>query len=372
MGIQSVDLNQQPGRVIHDILHSKISFLLIFLPVTIVSEFFFRDHGTLIFFLSAITLVPLAHFLSESTEHLSLHTGPTIGALLNVTFGNAGELLIGFFALRQGLDRVVKASITGSILSNLLLALGVSMIAAGVKRKTLKFNALAARTRATMLALAGLSLILPAAYHYASHPTSAGVEADLSFEFSVILLLTYALSLVFSLHTHTRLLAPDRQESDEQASWSKTAALTVLFVASTLIGWMSEILAGSIESAAKQLGMSELFVGIVIVAIAGNAAESLSAVKGALSGSMDLSVGITLGSSTQIALFAAPALVIMSRWTGHGAMNLLFSPIEITALVLAIAITGQIAGDGDSNWFEGVQLIAVYLMLAAMFFFLPA
>jgi Ca2+:H+ antiporter len=291
--------------------------------------------------------------------------------LLNVTFGNAGELLIGFFALRQGLDRVVKASITGSILSNLLLALGVSMIAAGVQRKTLKFNALAARTRATMLTLAGLSLILPAVYHYASHSTSAGSEADLSFEFSVILLLTYALSLVFSLRTHTRLLAAEHQESEQQASWSKAAALTALLVTSALIGWMSEILAGSIESAAKQLGMSELFVGVIIVAVAGNAAESLSAVKGALSGSMDLSVDITLGSSTQIALFAAPALVILSHWTGHSPMDLLFTPIEITALVLAIAITGQIAGDGDSNWFEGVQLLAVYLMLAAMFFFLP-
>lgn len=366
-----MDLDQRrPQRAINDILHSKISFLLILLPVTVVAEFFFRDHPTVIFFLSAATLIPLAHFLSESTEHLSVHTGPTLGALLNVTFGNAGELLIGFFALRQGLDRVVKASITGSILSNLLLALGVCMIAAGVKRKTLKFNALAARTRATMLALAGLSLILPAAYHYGARSTSA-VEADLSFEFSVILLLTYALSLVFSLCTHTRLLAAERQESDQQPSWSKRAALTMLFITSGLIGWMSEILAGSIESAAKQLGMSEVFVGVIIVAVAGNAAEGLSAVKGALSGSMDLSVGITLGSSTQIALFAAPALVIMSHWTGHGPMNLLFTPIEITALVLAIGITGQIAGDGDSNWFEGVQLIAVYLMLAAMFFFLP-
>src|SRR3954447_10786318 len=178
-----------------DVLHSKISLLLLLVPLTALAEFIFPSRSTLIFFLSAASMIPLAHLLSVSTEQVTVYTGPTIGALLNVTFGNAGELLIGFFALRQGLDSIVKASITGSILSNLLLGLGVSMIAAGAKRKTLKFNALAARTRATMLALAGLSLILPAAYHYAATSVTPGREADLSFEFSIVLLVTYALSL---------------------------------------------------------------------------------------------------------------------------------------------------------------------------------
>jgi Ca2+:H+ antiporter len=368
---QQAEHSNTNRSAVHDVVHSKLSLLLVLVPLTVIAEFFFREHSTAIFFLSALSLIPLAHLLSESTEQISAHTGPTIGALLNVTFGNAGELLIGFFALREGLDRVVKASITGSILSNLLLALGLSMLAAGVKKKTLKFNALAARTRATMLALAGLSLILPAAYHYASKSVSAGLEADLSVEFSIILLITYALSLFFTLRTHSQLLAPKREPAGEQHPWTKKASLIALLVTSAFIGWMSEILAGSIEGAAKHLGMSDLFVGVIIVAVAGNAAESLSAIRGALAGRMDLSVGITLGSSTQIALFAAPALVIVSRWTGHGPMNLLFTPIEITALVLAMAITGQIAGDGDSNWFEGVQLLAVYLMLAAMFFLLP-
>ena len=359
------------SSALHDVLHSKVSILLLLVPLTIGAEFFFAQHRTVVFFLSALTMIPLAHFLSESTEHLAVHTGPTIGGLLNVTFGNAGELLIGYFALRQGLDGVVKASITGSILGNLLLALGVSIIAAGVKKKTLKFNALAARTRATMLALAGLSLILPAAYHYAVTSRTPGQEADLSTEFSIILLITYGLSLLFTLRTHTQLLSPGRETDDGHAVWTRKSAVTGLLLTSAFIGWISEILAGSVEAAAKQLGLTDLFVGVIVVAIAGNAAEGLSAVRSALAGRMDLSVGISLGSSTQIALFAAPALVLMSRFTGHATMNLLFSPIEITALVLAMAITGQIAGDGDSNWFEGVQLLAVYLMLAAMFFLIP-
>jgi Ca2+:H+ antiporter len=357
---------------LHEVVHSKSSVLLLLLPVTVLAEIFFPQQKTWIFFFSALSLVPLAHLLSVSTEQLSAYTGPTVGALLNVTFGNAGELLVGFFALREGLDRVVKASVTGSILSNLLLALGVSMIAAGVKKKTLSFNALAARTRATMLALAGLSLILPAVYHYATRSVTAGREQDLSFEFSIILLLTYGFGLLFSLYTHTQLLAPQRLEHSEDRPWKKSSALAGLLITSAAIGWMSEILAGSVEAAAKRLGMSELFVGVVILAVAGNAAESLSAIRGALSERMDLSVGISLGSSTQVALFVAPALVIVSRWTGHGSMNLLFTPVEIASLVLAIAITGQIAGDGDSNWFEGVQLLAVYLMLAAMFLLMPA
>jgi Ca2+:H+ antiporter len=279
---QNVEPEQGNRSALRDVFHSKLSALLLLVPLTLVAEFFFQQHRTLIFFLSAFSLVPLAHLLSESTEQMSVYSGPTIGALLNVTFGNASELLIGFFALREGLERVVKATITGSILSNLLLGLGISMIAAGVKKKTLKFNALAARTRATLLALAGLSLILPAAYHYAARSVTSSREADLSSEFSVVLLITYGLGLLFTLHTHTRLLAPERKCSEQDSSWTKAAALTGLLVTSALIGWMSEILAGSVENAAKQLGMSDLFVGIILVAIAGNAAESVSAIRGAL------------------------------------------------------------------------------------------
>lgn len=361
-----------PSRsVVADILGSRMSWLLLLLPITVAVDIFLPEQKIWIFFLSAVALVPLAYLLSVATEQMSFHTGPTIGALLNVTFGNAGELLVGFFALRQGLDRVVKASITGSILSNLLLALGVSVLIAGIRRKTLSFNPLAARTRATLLALAGLSLILPAAYHYAGHVQSASPELDLSFAFAIILLLTYACALLFTLHTHSQLLAARHDEKPEQNAWSKASSVIVLVMASGAIGWVSEILAGSIEGASKRLGLSDLFVGVILLAIFGNAAEMLSAIRAALSERMDLSVSISLGSSTQIALFVAPTLVVASKWTGHRPMNLLFTPIEITSLVLAIAITGQIAGDGDSNWFEGVQLLAVYLMLAVIFFLIP-
>lgn len=364
---------EPPTRsALSDIIARRSSLLLLLFPVTLGVALLAPEQQIWIFFLSAATLVPLAHLLSLATEEFSFHTGPTMGALLNVTFGNAGELLVGFFALRQGLDRVVKASITGSILSNLLLALGVSVLVAGIKKKTLSFNPLAARTRATLLALAGLSLVLPAAYHYAAHSENASREHDLSFAFSFILLVTYACALLFTLHTHSQLLAPRQQESSTGRPWSKAASLVVLLLSSCAIGLVSEILSGSIETASKRLGLSDLFVGVILLALFGNAAETLSAIRAALAGRMDLSVGITLGSSTQVALFVAPALVIASRWTGHRPMDLLFTPIEITTLVLAIAITGQIAGDGDSNWFEGVQLLAVYLMLAVIFFLMPS
>lgn len=353
-------------------MKDKIYWLLALVPITIAVRYLSESRQTLIFVLSAAAMIPLARLLSEATDQLSERTGSTVGSLLNVTFGNAGELLVGFFALRQGLDRVVKASICGSILVNLLLALGVAMIAGGTRKKTLSFNPLAARTRATMLALAAISLIFPAAFHYFSGANARQGETDLSLEFSVILLITYALGLLFTLHTHRGLLAPSKEESAEHSElWSAGRAMSVLALTAATIGWMSEILASSIEAASKTLGMTDLFVGIVILAVAGNAAESTSAIRAALRDRMDLSVGIALGSSIQIALFVAPGLVILSYFVAARPMDLVFTPVEVLALVLAIAITGQIAGDGDSNWLEGVQLIAVYVMLAVMFYLLP-
>jgi Ca2+:H+ antiporter len=348
-------------------------WFLLLIPVALAVHFQMSSAHTLVFALSAASMIPLAHLLSQATENLSARTGPTIGALLNVTFGNAGELLIGFFALRAGLQDVVKASITGSILVNLLLTLGISIICAGIQRKTLKFNALAARTQATMLALASISLVLPAAYHWLAGPPVARREADLSMEFAVVLLVTYVLHLFFTLRTHNQLLGAAGSEAhpSEEKPWTLTRSLGLLLLSAIFIGWMGEVLVDSIEHASRSLGLTELFAGLVIVAIAGNAAESTSAIRAALKGQMDLSVGIGIGSSIQIALFVAPGLVLLSHLTGPQPMNLVFTPAEIVALVFTIAITGQIAGDGDSNWFEGVQLVAVYLMLAVMFFFLP-
>ena len=351
---------------------NKIYWLLLLVPITLAVRYTSPGSQTLIFALSAASMIPLARLLSDATENLAERLGPTRGGLLNVTFGNAGELVIGFFALRQGLHRVVKASISGSILVNLLLTLGISMLLAGVRKKTLTFNPLSARTQATMLLLAAVSLIFPAAYHFLAGPAAARREADLSLEFAVILLLTYGSCLLFTLHTHRQLLAVQTPaEHTGDAIWTCSRAFTILALSAVAIGWMGEVLVGSIEAASRALGMTDLFVGIVILAIAGNAAESTSAVRAALRGRMDLSVGIGAGSSIQIALFVAPCLVLLSRFVGPGPMDLVFTPVEVLALVLAIAVTTQVAGDGESNWLEGVQLLAVYIMLAIIFFYLP-
>lgn len=352
---------------------TKFYWLLALIPVTLAVRYAMPSRQTLIFALSAAAMIPLARLLSEATEHLAERTGPNVGALLNVTFGNAGELVIGFFALREGLQQVVKASITGSILVNLLLTLGISMIAAGVRTSTLEFNSLKARTQSTMLALAAISLVFPAAYHFLGGRDPAAREADLSLEFAVVLLITYGLGLLFTLRTHTHLLdrSRDQGEGSAEKGWSAGRAVSMLALSALFVGWMGEVLVGSIEAAARALGMTDLFAGIVVVAIAGNAAESTSAIRAALNKRMDLSVGIGIGSSMQIAMFVAPGLVILSHWVGATPMNLVFTPVEVLALVVAIAITGQIAGDGESNWLEGVQLVAVYIMLAVMFYYLP-
>jgi Ca2+:H+ antiporter len=354
---------------------SKVLYwLLLLVPATLAVHIGMPSAHILVFALSATSMIPLAHLLSEATENLSARAGPTLGALLGVTFGNAGELLIGYFALREGLQEVVKASITGSILVNLLLTLGISIVAAGSRRKTLKFNALGARTQATTLALAAVSLALPAAYHWLAGNAERRREADLSFEFALVLIATYALSLFFSLRTHRQLLTASEHpgaNDGEHGAWTAKRSLILLLASAVLVGWMSEVLVGSVEAASRSLGLTELFVGLVIVAIAGNAAESTSAIRAALKGQMDLSVGIGIGSSIQIALFVAPGLVLISHFVAGRPMNLVFTPAELVALVLTIAITGQIAGDGDSNWFEGVQLLAVYSMMAVMFYFLP-
>jgi len=352
---------------------NTLYWLLLLVPFTLGVHMVRPSAHILVFVLSALSMIPLAHLLSEATENLAGRAGPTLGALLGVTFGNAGELLIGYFALREGLQGVVKASITGSILVNLLLTLGVSIVAAGSRKTTLKFNALNARTQATTLALAAVSLALPAAYHWLSGDVAKRREADLSFEFAIVLIATYALSLLFSLRTHRQLLtAPDHPSGgEEHEPWTTKRSLSLLLASAVLVGWMSEVLVGSVEAASRSLGLTELFVGLVIVAIAGNAAESTSAIRAAMKGQMDLCVGIGIGSSIQIALFVAPGLVLLSHFVAAQPMDLVFTPAELVALLLTISITGQIAGDGDSNWFEGVQLLAVYFMMGVMFYFLP-
>jgi Ca2+:H+ antiporter len=270
---------------------------------------------------------------------------------------------------------VVKASLTGSIIGNILLVLGAACLVGRLKHKVQRFNATGARSQSSMLILAAIALIMPAAFHHLAGASAALSEADLSLEIALVLLATYLLSLVFTLHTHKQLFVSHGSEEDESAehaaAWSVGRSLIVLGVSTALIAWMSEILVGSVEQAAHAFGMSSVFVGVIVVAIVGNAAEHSTAVIVAHKNRMDLSLGIAIGSSIQIALFVAPLLVLLSYWIAPAPMNLVFTPAEVVAIGLAAQICSQIAGDGESNWLEGIQLLAVYLIFGIIFYFLP-
>ncbi|MEW6444142.1 MAG: calcium/proton exchanger [bacterium] len=357
-------------------LKPSLNHLLIFVPITLYLEYAERGSRTLLFFFACLAVIPLAGLLGKATEALAARTSETIGGLLNATFGNAAELIIAMMALEKGLTSVVKASLTGSILGNLLLVLGVSFAAGGVRYKTQRFSPGAAGTYATTLTLAASALILPAMYHYLAGPGGGPREADLSLEISVVLIVTYLLGLLFALRTHKHLFSPgpDRNGAEaepEGAHWSVRRSFIVLFVSTLFIALVSEALVASVEQAAHALGMTGVFVGVIVVAIIGNAAEHGGAVIFAWKDKMDLSIGVALGSSIQIALFVAPVVVFASHWIGPAAMDLVFTPAEVISVGLAVLITGQVTSDGESNWLEGVQLLSVYLILVIIFFFLP-
>ncbi len=356
------------------ILKPSLNWFLVFVPATVVAEIVAHDNHMLIFATACLAILPLAGWLGRATEQLAARTGEGTGGLLNATFGNAAEMIIALIALKKGLFGVVKASLTGSIIGNILLVMGLSLLAGGLKYPTQRFNAAGARIQATMLTLAAIAMIVPAAYHYLAAPVSAAREADLSLEISVVLLVTYALSLVFSLRTHKQLFSGSAEcEAEEHHGkpWSTGVAVGVLAATTALIAWMSEILVGSVEQAAHSLGMTSVFVGVIVVAIIGNAAEHSTAILVARKNRMDLSLGIAIGSSIQIAVFVAPLLVLLSYFIAPRPMDLVFTPAEVMATGLAVAITGQIASDGECNWFEGAQLLAVYVILGIVFYFLP-
>lgn len=350
-----------------------LNWLLIFVPVAIGLEFLRPDAHTLVFLAACLAVIPLAGWLGTATEQLAHHTGEGVGGLLNATFGNAAELIIAVMAIRKGLYPVVKASLTGSIIGNILLVLGASVLAGGIKHSEQEFNATGARAQSTLLTLAAIAFIMPAAFHYLAGTGGRLVENDLSLKISIILLLAYVAHLLFTLYTHKQLFAGDEAVPTDAADpvWSLNKSLLVLAAATALIAWVSEILVGSVQQAALALGMSSIFIGVIVVAVIGNAAEHTTAVAAALKNRMELSMGIAIGSSLQIALFVAPVLVIVSHFFGPRPMDLVFTPAEVLAVFLAVLITGQVASDGKSNWLEGVQLLAVYVILALVFFFLP-
>jgi len=364
---------------VRSLLKPRLDWLLVALPVAVGLEFLRPEAHTWIFFTACAAIVPLAGWMGKATEHLAERTGEGIGGLLNATFGNAAEMIIALMALRRGLNEIVKASLTGSIIGNILLVLGLSFLVGGIRYKNQEFNPLGARTQATLLTLATIGLVAPAAFHFIAGPDVRLRESRLSIDISIVLLVTYGLGLLFSLHTHKNLFAGHsgeaaaaEREDGHVGQWPVRKSMAVLLGATALIAWVAEILVGSVEETAETLGMTEVFVGVVVVAVIGNAAEHSTAILVAAKNRMDLALTIAVGSSIQIALFVAPVLVLLSYVIAPRPMDLVFTPVEVVAVVLAVAITGQIAGDGRSNWFEGVLLLAVYLILAMVFYFLPA
>ena len=322
--------------------------------------------------LATLALLPLAAAIGRATETLADHLGGGIGGLLNATFGNAAELIIGALALREGLTDLVKASITGSILRNVLLVFGAAAVVGGYRRPVQTFNRTAAGIGTTMLLLSVIGLIVPALLHRVA---SLAAELRLDTEIAVVLFITYALGLVFTLRTHREVFgAADASEPHDSVAGERgsvRSALLLLLGSTAAVAVVSEVLVGSVSATAKELGLTQVFVGVIIVALVGNAAEHFSAVTMAAQDKMDTAIAIAVGSSTQIALFVAPLLVFLSYVIGPAPMDLLFTPFEIASLGVAVLSISFIAHEGETHWMEAVQLLAVYVMRALGFFYLP-
>ncbi|HJS57768.1 MAG TPA: calcium/proton exchanger [Vicinamibacteria bacterium] len=347
--------------------------LLVFVPV---SAYLGLTHAsaTWVFLAACLAILPLAGLMGEATEHLTHHTGPGIGGLLNASFGNAAELIIAFMALRAGETEIVKASLTGSIIGNILMVLGLAMLLGGWKHQELAFNKLAAESGSSMMVLAVVSLVIPSIYALVTRHQRPDHIESLSVDISWVLLFTYAASLLFSLKSHKHLFAPPEGEHDVAQElghgpvWSVKKSMVVLVVAAGLIGWVSEFLVHAVGEAGEALGLGKVFMGVVVVAVVGNAAEHSTAVVVAIKGKMDLALGIAMGSSMQIALFVAPLLVIAGHWMGVP-LGLEFTVLEVVAVMLSVAAVALLIHDGRTNWFEGLQLLAIYTILAMAFYF---
>lgn len=341
--------------------------LLIFVPLSLFAEYM-HFSSMLIFILASLAIIPLAKFIGESTEEISVHTGPALGGLLNATFGNATELIISVFALQAGLTEMVKASITGSIIGNLLLILGMAFFFGGLGKDEQTFNTTAARTSASTLFLATAAIVMPAVFVLTSENPSVMVIETLSIAVSVIMAVSYLASLLFSLRTHRHLYTVDTTECS--ARWSVKKSVTILLASTVAVAVMSEILVGSIEPLAESLGWTELFIGMIFVAIIGNAAEHVSAITIAVKNRMDLSLQIAIGSTTQIAMFVVPVLVFMSYFF-ETPMNLIFTTFELACIVSSVLMVKSIIEDGKSNWFEGLQLLGAYGIMIVVSFLHP-
>jgi Ca2+:H+ antiporter len=360
-------------------LKFSLDWLFVLVPVALAIRYVpaLRNDSAL-FICSGLAIIPLAGLMGRATEHLAERMGPGIGGLLNATFGNAAELIIALMALHKGLIGVVKASITGSIIGNILLVFGAAAFAGGLKYPRLLFNRTAVQTATTSLLLAAIGLSIPSVFHFAAaaHPGgwTPALEQKLSMAIAAVLFGTYVCTLIFSLCTHRQLFASGQEEETHEKlvgeGWSPLRSIVVLLIATAFVALLSEFLVNSVEAAREKLGVSEVFIGIIVVAIIGNAAEHSTAVIVAMRNKMDLSLGIAIGSSLQIALFVAPLLVFVSWFMGKP-MDLEFTIPEVVAVIVAAHLVAEISNDGETNWLEGVQLLSVYIILAILFYFLP-
>lgn len=351
-------------------MHTFFRFLLILIPLAFVAHYL-QASALVVFLLSAAAIIPLAKYIGDATEDLAVRTNPAIGGLLNATFGNATELIVSVFAIQAGLVEVAKASITGAILGNLLLVLGTAMFVGARKRERQTFNATAAKTACSMLVLATTALVVPAVFLITagdSHYNDVGI---LSIFVAVLMMIAYAANLYFSLHTHKHLYREElADEKQIVAKWSVKKATLILFICTVFVAILSEMLVGEVREVVSGFGWTELFIGVIVVAIIGNVAEHLSAITAALKNKMDLSIQIAVGSATQVVMFVAPALVLISLLFGKP-MNLVFNTFELVTIIFAVFVTNAVVEDGESTWFEGFQLVIAYIIMAVAFFYHP-
>jgi Ca2+:H+ antiporter len=342
-------------------------WLLIFVPIAAFADFFHMG-AVPTFFLSAIAIIPLAKFIGDATESLAARTSAAWGGLLNVTFGNATELIVGIFALRAGLIEVVKASITGSVIGNLLLVLGTAIFFGGYRRKKQEFNRTAALAAGSTLFLAIAALTIPTLFPASAPSAPAAAVQQLSVIVAICMIVMYAASLIFSLWTHKHLYVVEAE--DQEDHWSLKRGIVVLALATLAVVWMSNILVDTIGPLTQSLGWTQLFVGIIVIAIVGNAAEHASAITMAIKNKIDLTLQIAMGSATQMAIFVAPVLVLLSMFFVQP-MNLVFNMFELSSMVLSVIIVNLVIQDGETNWLEGVQLLIAYGIMAVAFFLHP-
>lgn len=368
---------------LRDIARSPLYWLLAAMPIAVGLELAGAS-GLWVFVVSSLAIIPLAGLMGRATENLAETMGAGVGGLLNATFGNAAELIIALIALSKGpaMYPLVKASITGSIIGNVLLVLGLSILLGGLRYPRQQFNRTAAGMGATLLTLASIGLIVPTLHYYVLQSSVEASAQDhsletLSEEIAAILAVIYVLSLVFTLRTHRHLFSGPEKEVHEAVAehhpeWNRKVALTILLTATAGVAWMSEILVGSVEHAAESMGMTRVFVGVIVVAVIGNAAEHSTAVLMALKDKMDLAFHIAVGSGIQIALFVAPVLVFASMLMGHAhPLDLHFTALEVIAIVMSVGVLALVSFDGESHWMEGVLLLGVYVIFALAFYHLP-